>query len=146
MTKELQVIKHLSMSKTVTRQELVNLTGLTDRAVRETLETLKREHHIKIHSSDHGKGYKLCSSKKDVAEMLQIYDSRIETQALTRIALSTVEEMESHFKSIIHTARQEQEKEINDILNHKICVSCGKCTELQGQCVLYGVPNTEVVS
>lgn len=58
----------------ITRKELIDLTGLTDRMIRKSISNLKKEHTIISLSS--GKGYRKCLHTDNMTnlEMVQEYE------------------------------------------------------------------------
>lgn len=61
----------------ITREELVRMTGLSDRAVRDEINRLRKNPETMIISSSHGKGYKRPASVDEIDQCIWECKSRI---------------------------------------------------------------------
>ena len=61
----------------ITREELVRMTGLSDRAVRDEINRLRKNPETMIISSSHGKGYKRPASVDEIDQCIWDCKSRI---------------------------------------------------------------------
>jgi len=61
----------------ITREELVRLTGMSDRAVRQAINELRKNPETMIISSSHGKGYKRPASVEEIDQCIWECRSRI---------------------------------------------------------------------
>ena len=61
----------------ITRDELVRLMGLSDRAVRQAINELRKNPETMIISSSHGKGYKRPASVDEIDQCIWECRSRI---------------------------------------------------------------------
>lgn len=75
----------------ITREELVRKTGLSDRKIREEINTLRKNPGTVIVSSSHGKGYKRPSNVEELRNCLYESKSRVndelEKQRVLEVAI-----------------------------------------------------------
>ena len=80
------LLPHIPKQGRVTRQELSNATGLSDRKIRRMIEDLRKS-GVKVHSNDQHIGYKIVSTEKEDKELFNTYMSRIKSEYDTLVAM-----------------------------------------------------------
>ena len=79
----------------ITREELVRKTGLSDRKIRDEINTLRKNPRTVIVSSSHGKGYKRPSNVDELRNCLYESKSRVndelEKQRVLYLAIGKME-------------------------------------------------------
>lgn len=86
----------------ITRQELVSMTGYSDRKIRDEINALRKNPETIIVSSSHGKGYKRPSSKEELELCLWESKSRVNDELEKQRAL------EQAIKVFVHIAKDGQ--------------------------------------
>ena len=71
----------------ITREELVSITGMSDRKVRDEINALRKDPKTVIVSSSQGKGYKIPSSVNELTLCLNESKSRVKDEVEKQRAL-----------------------------------------------------------
>jgi len=80
------ILSSIPTTGRITRSELSELTGLSDRCVRQEIELLRRSGH-KIHSCSDKKGYTIVITDQEDKELLLSYFSRLKSEYETLVAM-----------------------------------------------------------
>lgn len=72
----------------ITREELVRLTGYSDRKIRDEINALRKKPDTIVVSSSHGKGYKRPSSVDELLMCLNESKSRVKDELEKQIVLA----------------------------------------------------------
>ena len=72
----------------ITREELVSMTGMGDRAIRDEINKLRKNPNTVIVSSSHGKGYKRPSSVDELLMCLNESKSRVKEELEKQIVFA----------------------------------------------------------
>jgi len=80
----------------ITREELVRITGFSDRKVRDGISELRKDPKTMVVSSSHGKGYKRPSNVEEMKTCLNEINSRVKDLELQKRAiLKAISDMET---------------------------------------------------
>lgn len=72
----------------ITREELVRISGLSDRKIRDEINSLRKRPETVIVSSSHGKGYKRPSSVEELEMCLNESKSRVKDELEKQVVLA----------------------------------------------------------
>lgn len=73
----MSIYRFIPSDRYITREELVDITGMSDRAVRKEINELRKHPETVIVSSSHGKGYKRPTSVQELQNCLLESRSRV---------------------------------------------------------------------
>ena len=96
----IDIYRFIPKDRYITRDELVRMTGYSDRMIRREINELRKRPETVIVSSSHGKGYKRPSCKEELQMCLNESKSRVreelEKQRVLEQALKIIEQYEKN--------------------------------------------------
>lgn len=81
------IYEYIPDDRYITREELVSLTGLSDRMVRRMIQDIRKKPDTVIISSSSGKGYKRPSTIQELEICLAESRSRVQEEKLKQVAI-----------------------------------------------------------
>lgn len=84
----MNIYDYIPRDEYITRDELVRMTGMSDRAIRDEINRLRKDPATIVISSSQKKGYKRPSSKDELMICLNESKSRVSDELQKQIVLS----------------------------------------------------------